>query len=303
MDKRPMEICIISDLHLGTFGCQAKELLNYLKSVKPKTLILNGDIIDIWQFNKRYFPASHMAVIKQIFSMASKDTKVIYITGNHDEALRKYADFEMGNIQLTDKIVFEINGEKNWVFHGDVFDRTTKGGAKIIAKLGGYGYDLLILINSLVNWSLKLMGKEKMSLSKSVKNGVKKAVSWINNFEQTAAELAIENNYQYVICGHIHQPQIKTIKTDKGEVIYMNSGDWIENLTTLEYSNNKWEIYHYDEECAHALATTNIKDINKIPSLNVVTEEVSFFFKTNFKNNLYNGKFWLFCQFISFIFI
>ena len=277
MDKRPMEICIISDLHLGTFGCQAKELLNYLKSVKPKTLILNGDIIDIWQFNKRYFPASHVAVIKQIFSMASKDTKVIYITGNHDEALRKYADFEMGNIQLTDKIVFEINGEKNWVFHGDVFDRTTKGGAKIIAKLGGYGYDLLILINSLVNWSLKLMGKEKMSLSKSVKNGVKKAVSWINNFEQTAAELAIENNYQYVICGHIHQPQQRVVTTDKGSVTYLNSGDWIENLTSLEYYDNAWTLYHYDpKQFEEEKGIKKNKIINLREELSVMTKEVAF---------------------------
>ena len=277
MDKRPMEICIVSDLHLGTFGCQAKEILNYLKSIKPKTLILNGDIIDIWQFNKRYFPASHMAVIKQIFSMASKDTKVIYITGNHDEALRKYADFEMGNIQLTDKIVFEINGEKNWVFHGDVFDRTTKGGAKIIAKLGGYGYDLLILINSLVNLSLKLMGKEKMSLSKSVKNGVKKAVSWINNFEQTAAELAIENNYQYVICGHIHQPQQRVVTTDKGTVTYLNSGDWIENLTSLEYYDNAWTLYHYDpKQFEQEKGNMKNKIINLREELTVMTKEVAF---------------------------
>ena len=276
MDKRPMEICIVSDLHLGTFGCQAKEILQYLKSIKPKTLILNGDIIDIWQFNKRYFPASHMAVIKQIFSMASKDTKVIYITGNHDEALRKYADFEMGNIQLTDKIVFEINGEKNWVFHGDVFDRTTKGSAKLLAKLGGYGYDLLILINSLLNWGMKLLGKEKMSFSKSVKNGVKKAVSWINNFEQTAAELAIENGYQYVICGHIHQPQQRLVTTDKGSVTYLNSGDWIENLTSLEYYNNAWSLYHYDPKQYIQEVGTSNKIINIREELTVITKEVAF---------------------------
>jgi UDP-2,3-diacylglucosamine pyrophosphatase LpxH len=276
MDKRPMEICIISDLHLGTFGCQAKEALNYLKSIKPKTLILNGDIIDIWQFNKRYFPASHMAVIKQIFSMASKDTKVIYITGNHDEALRKYADFEMGNIQLTDKIVFEINGEKNWVFHGDVFDRTTKGGAKFIAKLGGYGYDLLILINSILNWGMKLMGKEKMSFSKKVKNGVKKAVSWVNNFEQIAAELAIENKYQYVICGHIHQPQQRVITTDKGSVTYLNSGDWIENLTSLEYYDNAWTLYHYDPKQFENDKISKNKIINLKEELSVLTNEVAF---------------------------
>ena len=272
-----MEICIVSDLHLGTFGCQAKELLNYLKSIKPKTLILNGDIIDIWQFNKRYFPTSHMAVIKQIFSMASKDTRVIYITGNHDEALRRYADFEMGNIQLTDKIVFEINGEKNWVFHGDVFDRTTKGSAKLLAKLGGYGYDLLILVNSIVNWSLKLMGKEKMSLSKRVKNGVKKAVSWINNFEQTAAELAIENNYQYVICGHIHQPQQRVVTNDKGSVTYLNSGDWIENLTSLEYYDNAWNLYHYDpKQFEEENQSRKNKIIHMREELSVMTQEVAF---------------------------
>ena len=272
-----MEICIVSDLHLGTFGCQAKELLNYLKSIKPKTLILNGDIIDIWQFNKRYFPTSHMAVIKQIFSMASKDTRVIYITGNHDEALRRYADFEMGNIQLTDKIVFEINGEKNWVFHGDVFDRTTKGSAKLLAKLGGYGYDLLILINSIVNWSLKLMGKEKMSLSKRVKNGVKKAVSWINNFEQTAAELAIENNYQYVICGHIHQPQQRVVTNEKGSVTYLNSGDWIENLTSLEYYDNAWNLYHYDpKQFEEENQSRKNKIIHMREELSVMTQEVAF---------------------------
>ena len=272
-----MEICIVSDLHLGTFGCQAKELLNYLKSIKPKTLILNGDIIDIWQFNKRYFPTSHMAVIKQIFSMASKDTRVIYITGNHDEALRRYADFEMGNIQLTDKIVFEINGEKNWVFHGDVFDRTTKGSAKLLAKLGGYGYDLLILINSIVNWSLKLMGKEKMSLSKRVKNGVKKAVSWINNFEQTAAELAIENNYQYVICGYIHQPQQRVVTNDKGSVTYLNSGDWIENLTSLEYYDNAWNLYHYDpKQFEEENQSRKNKIIHMREELSVMTQEVAF---------------------------
>jgi UDP-2,3-diacylglucosamine pyrophosphatase LpxH len=207
--------------------------------------------------------------------MASKDTKVIYITGNHDEALRKYADFEMGNIQLTDKIVFEINGEKNWVFHGDVFDRTTKGSAKLLAKLGGYGYDLLILINSLLNWSLKLMGKEKMSLSKSVKNGVKKAVSWINNFEQTAAELAIENNYQYVICGHIHQPQQRVVTTEKGSVTYLNSGDWIENLTSLEYYDNAWCLYQYDPK---QFEETNKKSkiIQLQDELSVITQEVAF---------------------------
>ena len=174
MNKRNIEVLVLSDIHLGTYGCHAKELINYIRSVQPKVLILNGDIIDIWQFRKHYFPASHMQVIKEIFSLMSKGTEVIYITGNHDESMRRYSGLKMGNFQLADKYVMNIDGKKTWLFHGDVFDATTKGSAKIIAKLGGQGYDLLILLNRAINWLLKLIGKEKMSLSKKVKNGVKK---------------------------------------------------------------------------------------------------------------------------------
>jgi UDP-2,3-diacylglucosamine pyrophosphatase LpxH len=274
MLKRKPEVVIISDIHLGTFGCHATELVSYLRSIEPKLLILNGDIIDIWQFRKSYFPASHMQVIKEIFSMMSKGIKTIYITGNHDETLRRYSGLEMGNLQLVDKLVIDINGEKTWIFHGDVFDSTTKGSAKLIAKLGGHGYDMLILVNRAINWLLKLLGKEKMSLSKKVKNSVKKAVSWISDFEQTAAELAIENNYKNVICGHIHQPQIKQVITDKGSVTYMNSGDWIENLTSLEYDNNSWKIHHWNDIEITAHEVNRIKIENKIPMLNVITDEV-----------------------------
>ena len=248
MSRRSVEMVVISDVHLGTFGCHANELVQYLRSIQPETLVLNGDIVDIWQFNKRYFPQSHMQVIKEIFSLLSLGTKVVYITGNHDEIMRRYSDLTIGQLQLTDKWVLELDGKKIWIFHGDVFDRTTKGSAKIIAKLGGYGYDLLILINRFINHLLQLIGREKMSLSKKVKNGVKKAVSWIGNFEQTAAELAIENGYEYVICGHIHQPQQRIVKTEKGSVVYLNSGDWIENLTALEYDQCTWTIYQHDEK-------------------------------------------------------
>lgn len=274
MQKRKPEVVIISDIHLGTYGCHATELVSYLRGIEPKLLILNGDIIDIWQFRKSYFPASHMQVIKEIFSMMSRGTKAIYVTGNHDETLRRYSGLEMGNLQLVDKLVMDINGEKTWIFHGDVFDSTTKGSAKLIAKLGGHGYDLLILVNRAINWLLKSMGKEKMSLSKKVKNSVKKAVSWISDFEQTAAELAIDNNYKNVICGHIHQPQIKTVSTSKGSVTYMNSGDWIENLTSLEYDEGGWKINHWNGAEISVQEVNKIKIENRIPMLNVITDEV-----------------------------
>jgi UDP-2,3-diacylglucosamine pyrophosphatase LpxH len=262
-------------VHLGTYGCHASELLQYLRSINPRLLIINGDFIDIWNFTKRYFPATHLEVIKEVMHMVSNGTRVIYITGNHDELLRKYSDMELGNFSITDKIVMEINGKMCWIFHGDVFDNTTKGSAKLLAKLGGKGYDFLILINRFINWTLNLMGQEKMSFSKKVKNGVKQAIKWVGDFEQTAAELAIEKNYDYVICGHIHQPQQREIITDKGKVTYLNSGDWVENLTSLEYENGKWEINTYDE-----------KDFEKVkmhkekPRLNVVTEEVMLYMHT-----------------------
>jgi UDP-2,3-diacylglucosamine pyrophosphatase LpxH len=277
MECRNVDVVVMSDLHLGTYGCHASEIVNYLKSISPRILILNGDIIDGWQFSKRYFPVTHIQVIKETMNLLSKGTRVIYITGNHDEMLRRYSDIEMGNFQLTDKMVMEINGKMTWIFHGDVFDATTKGSAKLLAKLGGHGYDLLIIINSFVNWGLKLIGKEKMSFSKKVKNSVKKAVSWIADFEQTAAELAIEKKYDYVICGHIHQPQQRLIETKDGKVTYLNSGDWIENLTSLEYSNNEWTIYHYDEKEYEAQKAAVVKMEKKLPELNVLTNEVAMF--------------------------
>jgi len=278
MEKRSVNVVVMSDLHLGTYGCHAAEIVNYLKSISPQILVLNGDIIDGWQFSKRYFPASHLQVIKEIMNLLSRGTRVIYITGNHDEMMRRYSDIQIGNFQLTDKVVIEIDGKMTWIFHGDVFDATTKGSAKLLAKLGGHGYDLLILLNRFINYCLRLLGKEKMSLSKKVKDSVKQAVSWIGNFEQTAAELAIAKKYDYVICGHIHQPQKRTVETKEGKVIYMNSGDWIENLTALEYNDNAWEIFHYDEKAfADQLAETKAVRKSQRPQLSVVTDEVTFF--------------------------
>src|SRR6056297_3924575 len=120
--KRELDIVILSDVHLGTYGCHAKELHNYLKSIQPKTLILNGDFIDIWQFRKRYFPKEHLQVIQRILKMSARGTKVYYITGNHDEALRRYSDFSSGNIHLRDKLELQLNGKSYWIFHGDIFD-------------------------------------------------------------------------------------------------------------------------------------------------------------------------------------
>lgn len=268
--KRKLDVLVISDIHLGTFGCRAEELLNYLKTVNPKVLILNGDIIDIWQFNKRYFPRSHMKVIKYITSLLSKGTKVYYITGNHDEMLRKFKGFRLGSFEILNKLVLDLDGKKAWIFHGDVFDVTMQH-SKWLAKLGGIGYDMLIMINTLINSISKTLGFGRLSLSKRIKNSVKSAVKFINNFEDTAATIAIDNAYDYVICGHIHQPQKKTIYNKSGQhVLYLNSGDWIENLTALEYKDKTWSIYEYAKDTV----AQNIHLNYKIKDPELITAEL-----------------------------
>jgi UDP-2,3-diacylglucosamine pyrophosphatase LpxH len=177
-----------------------------------------------------------------------KGVKIYYITGNHDEMLRKFVGFKMGSLRIVNKVILPLeNGKTAWFFHGDVFDITMQH-SKWLAKLGAIGYDTLILINRVVNFiSEKVFKKGKLSLSKKIKNSVKSAVKFINSFEQTAADIAIENKYDFVVCGHIHQPEMREITNDQGKTMYLNSGDWIENLTALEYVNNEWSIYRFNE--------------------------------------------------------
>lgn len=260
--RRKLDIAVISDVHLGTFGCRAKELHNYLKSINPKILILNGDIIDIWQFKKSYFPKPHMKVVKLLIKYITSDTKVYYITGNHDEMLRKFKGFSLGNFEIVNKVVLDIDGKKGWFFHGDVFDVTMQH-SKWLAKLGGIGYDTLIMINTAVNWISEKLGYGRLSFSKKVKNSVKSAIKFINDFEETASGIAIDEGYDYVVCGHIHQPEMREISNEKGKTMYLNSGDWIENLTALEYNNNEWKIYEYEKDSSIKKDPTNI-EVNEV---------------------------------------
>ena len=243
--KRSVDIVVISDTHLGAIGCRAKELNRYLKSIQPKTIILNGDIIDIWQFNKRYWNKYHTKVVKRLLNFISNGTKVYYIAGNHDEALRRFLNFEIEGFKISNKLSLDLNGKKTWFFHGDVFDVTMQH-SRWLTRLGGFGYDLLIFINATVNKFLTLIGREKLSFSKTIKNKVKAAVSYINKFETTVTDIASKNNFDSVVCGHIHQPCIKNFKKKNKNVTYLNSGDWIENMTALEYHDNKWSLFEYD---------------------------------------------------------
>lgn len=273
--KRELDIVVISDVHLGTYGCHARELYNYLKSIEPRTLVLNGDIFDMWQFKKSYFPKEHMEIVRRLLKMAVNGTKVYYLTGNHDDVLRKFGEVSLGLIHLRNKLVFQVDGKTHWVFHGDVFDPSVQR-ARWLAKLGSEGYDLLIRINRSINKCRQLLGLKPSSFSSRVKKGVKGAVRYISDFEDIAIQIAAENGYDCVICGHIHQPQIREVVAKNGhKVNYMNSGDWVEHLTALECKAGKWELYQY-----HKADFSMPNPLLQVPereqqSLHVLREELS----------------------------
>ena len=249
--RRPVEVCIISDIHLGTYGCCAKELNRYLKSIDPGMLIINGDWLDIWNFSANYWPREHTENLFLIFDFLRKGIPVYYITGNHDDLVRRFSDFKLDTLEIRDELILELDGKTNWIFHGDIFDLSVGNKAKWLAKLGGRSYDYLIRINRLINAIRSMFGKEKIMLSKKIKDSVKSIVKKkVSDFEEIAIEHAIKHGYDYVICGHIHKPQMRLIKTDEGSVTYLNSGDWIENLSALEYNEGKWDLFYYQNDLA-----------------------------------------------------
>lgn len=245
--KRNLDICVLSDFHLGTYGCRAEELLHYLLSIEPVRLILNGDIFDAWQFKKKYFPASHWEIIERILQMANTGTIVYYLTGNHDGIMRKLDSLDLGNIRLRDQLELRIQNKTYWFFHGDIFDASVLISPRL-AALGGRGYDWLIRLNAWVNRWRQSFGYPKISFAHKVKHSVKHAVKFVSDFEKQAIDIGVKKGVDAVVCGHIHQPCIRMVQTEKKEMIYMNSGDWLENLSALEYNGGKWRLFRYNEQ-------------------------------------------------------
>ncbi len=245
-NKKSLEIAVLSDVHLGTFGCRAKEVLKYLRKIDPKILILNGDFLDGWQFKKSYFPREHTLVVNEVLRKALSGTKVYYLAGNHDDFLRKFTAFSTGNICIKEHLVLQLNGKRYWFFHGDIFDASVLISPSL-AKLGGMGYDLLIRVNRFVDNFREGVGKERMSFAGRVKQSVKKAVKFIDDFEKKAVQLGAQKGYDYVVCGHIHMPVIKEFQMEGKQVTYMNSGDWVENLSALEFDGQEWKLVYFTE--------------------------------------------------------
>ena len=240
--KRNLDILVISDLHLGTYGSEADEVLAYLDSINADKIVINGDFVDIMLFNKRFWPSSHMKVIKYFLDLISQGKEIYYVTGNHDELMRKFLNFKIQNFKIVNQIVLDTAKGKVWIFHGDVFDFSIQ--TQWLTKLAGFLYDYMIIFNSWINKKImRPLGRKRLNFSKTIKSNVKTAVQYFANFEMKAAEVAQKNGYKYVVCGHIHTPKIESFNINGEEVIYMNSGDWLESLSSLEYADNKWSIY------------------------------------------------------------
>ena len=244
---RKLDISVISDFHLATLASKAKPLLKYLKSIQPKTLILNGDIIDSWRFSRNYFPKSHLKVIRQLVKMIEKGIQVVYITGNHDDVFRKFNNTKLGNFSIVNQLELTINNQRVWIFHGDVFDHIIHH-SPWLAKLGAAAYGFLTLFNKMVNVLLKVFSGKEMILYKSMKDRISRRKEVLTNFEKAIANAAISKNIDLVICGHTHIPVDKFIRTDKGTVRYINCGDWVEHFSAAECADGEWSLNYFKSD-------------------------------------------------------
>ncbi|ADB41651.1 UDP-2,3-diacylglucosamine diphosphatase [Spirosoma linguale] len=235
---------VMSDIHLGTAGSKAKEATEFLRNYSCQKLILNGDIIDGWQLKqygtwKKKHTAFFKTVLKQIVHY---DTKVIYLRGNHDDFLDQVMPLKVGrNFSIRKDYTLASGTQKFYVTHGDVFDSITSQ-MKWLAYLGDIGYTFLLWVNKFYNHYRTWRGLPYYSLSQEIKSRIKKAVSYISDYEQKLTELARARHCDGVICGHIHQPAIREFDG----VIYMNSGDWVESLSALvEDHTGNWSLVYY----------------------------------------------------------
>jgi UDP-2,3-diacylglucosamine pyrophosphatase LpxH len=239
----------VSDTHLGTRGCKAELLLDFLVHNECNTLYLVGDIVDGWQLKRRWYWAdAHSAVLNEILRKVQSGTRVIYVPGNHDEAFRDYCGHTFAGVELRYETIHETaDGQKLLVLHGDHFDGVVRH-AKWLAHFGDWAYTLALVLNGAFNWARRLLGLPYWSLSAFLKHKVKNAVEFISNFEQAVAREAKERGMDGVVCGHIHHAEMKRI----GGVLYCNDGDWVESCTALtEDARGVLEIIRWTE-FAHA---------------------------------------------------
>lgn len=253
----------ISDIHLGTAGCQADFLLDFLKHNDSDTLYLVGDIIDGWQLRKGwYWPQAHNDVVQKVLRKARKGTRVVFVPGNHDSMARQFIGLAFGDIEVADEVIHvTANGKRLLVTHGDMFDGVMQH-ARWLAYLGDSLYTFTLVLNRWFNWVRLRFGYSYWSLSQYLKHKVKNAVSFITAFEKVMTEEARRRGCDGVVCGHIHKAEIR----DLDGLLYCNDGDWVESLSALaETADGKLEIIFWTE-CLEAPVKTRKNRKTAIPA-------------------------------------
>jgi UDP-2,3-diacylglucosamine pyrophosphatase LpxH len=246
--RRRFRTIWISDIHLGTRGCNDRMLIDFLDHTDSETLYLVGDIIDGWRMKKRYYwPERHNAIVRRVMKRAKRGTEVVYIPGNHDEMFRQFTGMDFGGVQIRKKAVHTTaDGRRLLVLHGDEFDAVVMG-AKWLAFLGDAAYEFLMKLNVVVNAVRRAFNLPYWSLSKHAKHKVKNAVEFISRFEEAVAHEAALRKVDGVVCGHIHTAEERQF----GAVTYYNDGDWVEGCTALvEHFDGRLEILHWADEIA-----------------------------------------------------
>ena len=255
----------ISDLHLGTPGCQAGPLLDFLRQYECRTLYLVGDIIDGWQLRRSwYWPQAHNDVVQKILRKARKGTRVVFVPGNHDEFARRYVEHNFGGVDVHEDCVHTtVDGRRLWVTHGDLFDGVIQC-ARWLAVAGDIAYETTLRFNRHLNRFRARLGMPYWSLSRYLKLKVKRAVSYVCAFEEAVAREVRRRGLDGVVCGHIHQAEIRDI----GGVLYCNDGDWVESLTALvEHHDGRLEIVDWSDWLGAQPATTNRPLLDEAPVL------------------------------------
>lgn len=246
MGKRKLEVAVISDLHLATHACKAKKILGYLKSINPSTLVLNGDIFDSWRFTRSYFPKTHLKVVRQIMKFMEKGVQVYYISGNHDEFIRRFQNTQIGTLKIVNQLSLELDHQKTWIFHGDLFDHVIHE-ARWLAKLGAAVYGFLTMLNKALNPILSVFSKKEIIIYKTLKKMLTRERNPLSKFEKAICNAAQNKKFDSVIVGHTHLPKDKKIVTPEGIFHYLNCGDWVEHFTAVEYYDHEWHLHYYEE--------------------------------------------------------
>jgi len=267
--KRPLNAVWLSDIHLGYKGCRAEFILDFLEKNPAKVIYLVGDVVDFWSLKRQFiWPQSHQAVLKKLLDLAATGCRVVYVPGNHDDQMRDLCEKSLLNVEIHREVIHRTaSGKQFLVVHGDEFDHAVRC-SSFNRILGEASYDFLLFLNRWSNRIRSWMGLPYWSLAYFIKNRVTNAVAAIRAFEEAAALEAKKRGLNGIICGHIHQPEIRMID----DVLYCNDGDWIESCTALvEHNTGRLELVHWGDlqqavKCEQAANDDNLKPL-RLPAL------------------------------------